>query len=118
MKDKLAKGKIYESTTHGDVEYLGVDEYYGERTYKFRSITYGGVVYWKPEKLGDHLDLTGDKETRADLCVSVLSDFSDSALSDGVVGEMVGLAKKTAKRGDWLYIEAEAILAKLEGNDG
>lgn len=38
-------------------------------------------------------DARNAKQARADLCVSVLSDFSDSALSSGVVGEMVEVLK-------------------------
>ena len=62
------------------------------------------------------------KKARADLCVSVLADFSDSALSDGVVGEMVEaikLALDAFEKNyaiDWSVFEC--ILAKLEGNDG
>lgn len=79
------------------------------------------------------------KEGRADLCVSVLKDFSDESLSDGVLWEMVEHYKKLLWRVNKVtsahrhgaevtdraltelsnyQLECESILAKLEGNDG
>lgn len=54
---------------------------------------------------------------RAELCMEVLSDFSDSALSSGVVGEMVEFmtrlyTNKPIERG-----MLESILSKLEANN-
>lgn len=67
---------------------------------------------------------------RATLCVSVLKDFSDSALSSGVVGEMVegwklilGWSKEGLECTYPPHIvkiieKAESILSKLEADNG
>lgn len=53
-REKFRKGSIYESTTHGLVKYIGTDEYFGETTLRFYSITYNKDCYWKPSKVADH----------------------------------------------------------------
>jgi hypothetical protein len=53
----FTKGQLLESKTHGRVEFVGMDTYFGEITYCFKSHTYGGEYYWKPESLNFHLGL-------------------------------------------------------------
>lgn len=59
------------------------------------------------------------KHDRANLCVSVLKDFSDKALKDGVVGEMLELARVVRGMATMADItnaadDADVILAKLK----
>lgn len=53
MEEFLRKGSIYETNTHGDVEYLGTDTFCGQTTFKFKSLTYGVLLYWSREDIED-----------------------------------------------------------------
>jgi len=50
------EGKVYQSKTHGMVEYVGLDVYFGQTTYHFRSLTYNTSCYWLPETLDRHFE--------------------------------------------------------------
>jgi len=54
MLPVFEKGSLYQSLTHGMVEYLGTDTYYGQNTLKFKSIQYNTTEYWLPESLSFH----------------------------------------------------------------
>jgi hypothetical protein len=53
----FTKGQMFESKTHGQVEFMRMDNYCGQITYEFKSHTYGGTYNWLPEVLGQHLYL-------------------------------------------------------------
>lgn len=53
MTPKFVPGAVYESTTHGLVEFKGVDTYMGQRTLHFVSLKYGNC-YWLPDALDMH----------------------------------------------------------------
>jgi hypothetical protein len=54
----LVPGGIYQSTTHGMVEFQRVDSYMGQQTLQFRSITYSNSnAYVLPERLAAFLGL-------------------------------------------------------------
>jgi len=58
MQPMFTPGAIYNSPTHGIVEFKGMDNYMGQTTFKFRSHTYNTDCYWLPGALHQHLDLT------------------------------------------------------------
>lgn len=73
------------------------------------------------ERRRQAVQLEISKEKRVDLCVSVLSDFSDTALSSGVVGEMVEMVKDSLRLpADDFKIRwkdaTKSILSKLEAD--
>lgn len=53
MTPKFVPGAIYESTTHGLVEFKGVDSYMGESTLHFCSLE-DGDCYWTTKSLSMH----------------------------------------------------------------
>jgi hypothetical protein len=53
MTPKFIPGAVYESTTHGLIEFKGVDTYMGQRTLHFVSLKYGNC-YWLPDTLDMH----------------------------------------------------------------
>ena len=57
----FSKGCIYKSKTHGMVEYIGLDRYFGQTTLHFKSITYGSDQYWLPETIEDHIQIPQEK---------------------------------------------------------
>lgn len=59
LANNFEVNKLYESKTHGTVQFLGWDTYMGQQTMKFRSITYKKTTYWLPsdEALLQHFDL-------------------------------------------------------------
>lgn len=52
-------GGIYRSTTHGMVEYLGVDVYLGQTSMMFRPLNDRTVIYLLPWCLHRHFDQQG-----------------------------------------------------------
>ena len=68
-------------------------------------------------------EYSAEAEIRAELCLEVLSDFSNEALESGVVGEMVEAIKKANydMTHGWYWItesKVESILSKLEADNG
>lgn len=63
MTPKFIPGAIYESTTHGLVEFKGVDRYMGQATLHFVSLKHGNC-YWLPETLDMHF--ASSQETRSE----------------------------------------------------
>lgn len=61
MTPKFIPGAIYESTTHGLVEFKGVDRYMGQATLHFVSLKHGNC-YWLPESLDMHFAPTPETE--------------------------------------------------------
>lgn len=57
MSTKFKLGRVYQSKTHGEVKFMGRDEYLGVITLHFYSLDYGRDLYWKPEVLDRHLDI-------------------------------------------------------------
>ncbi|WP_292948929.1 MULTISPECIES: hypothetical protein [unclassified Neptuniibacter] len=53
MKREYTKGSAYMSTSHGLVEYKGLDHYMGQTTLMFYSSEYG-MQYWLPASLKHH----------------------------------------------------------------
>lgn len=55
MQQPLIKGAVYNSPTNGPVEFIGMDIYYGQTSYHFRTAR-GGNEYWLqadlPRRLG------------------------------------------------------------------
>ena len=47
-------GAVYDTTTHGLVEFKGIDRYMGQSTLHFYSLKYGESCYWLPEALNMH----------------------------------------------------------------
>ena len=57
VNEKLfKKGGIYQSKSHGEVQYEGIDLYMSQSTYKFYSLTYSEYCYWLPESLHWHFN--------------------------------------------------------------
>jgi hypothetical protein len=61
MEPKFIPGGIYESTTHGTVEYKGVDNYMGDVTLHFYSITHKSDLYCYAKNLSSHFALPQPK---------------------------------------------------------
>lgn len=52
-------GHIYRSTTHGLVEYIGIDVYWGQTSMMFRSLNDRSISYLLPASLHRHFNLQG-----------------------------------------------------------
>ena len=50
----FVRGGVYQSTTHGLVEYKGTDICWGNAALHFFSVGGGADLYWLPEELGEH----------------------------------------------------------------
>lgn len=72
MTPKFIPGAIYESTTHGLVEFKGVDRYMGQATLHFVSLKHGNC-YWLPETLDMHFAST--PETRPEYCCDINATY-------------------------------------------
>lgn len=57
MEPMFTPGAIYNSKTHGVVEFKGMDHYMGQTTFHFRSHTYNDNCSWLPEALHQHLNI-------------------------------------------------------------
>ena len=47
----MIKGEIINHKKQGLIEYLGIDVYFGETTFKFRRLTDNSIMYELPESL-------------------------------------------------------------------
>jgi hypothetical protein len=91
---KLVPGAVYESKTHGHVEFKGVDTYMGQSSLKFFSLKYGETCYWLPEALDQHFV----PETADERILNALRKIAACQLTMGEVKEIAcrGLGEKTA----------------------
>ena len=91
---KFQVGSVYQSRTHGLVEFKGVDNYCGDLSLHFHSVTYGIECYWSAGALHLHFD-----ESKGALpagtppdagTVFVVGEFLNK-VSSGVVWDLVGV---------------------------
>jgi hypothetical protein len=54
MTPRFIPGAVYESKTHGLVEFKGIDRYMGQASLRFYSVDHDQTCYWLPTALGFH----------------------------------------------------------------
>ena len=62
MTPKFIPGAVYESKTHGLVEFKGIDRYMGQASLRFYSVDHDQTCYWLPSALDNHFGAA--QETR------------------------------------------------------
>jgi hypothetical protein len=92
MTPKFIPGAVYESTTHGLVEFKGVDQYMGQSTLHFYSLKYSRNCYWLPDSLDMHfassaqetsvaripaLPISAEDEATVDACMARVRQHFD-----------------------------------------
>jgi hypothetical protein len=79
MTPRFIPGAVYESKTHGLVEFKGIDRYMGQASLRFYSVDHDQTCYWLPTALDFHFGTT--QETRPE-CPSCFGDKTIT-MSDG-----------------------------------
>jgi hypothetical protein len=54
MTPRFIPGAVYESKTHGLVEFKGIDRYMGQASLRFFSVDHDQTCYWLPSALDLH----------------------------------------------------------------
>jgi hypothetical protein len=107
--EDLEEGKAYYSTTHGIVDYKGIDVFQGQSTLHFYSWKHGDL-YWLPQTLDQYIP---DKqlETRGD---SAIVGNTINRNQERLDEEISAVIRKAAKETPITYAEVSGILGAIQ----